>query len=433
MRRIVRTWWPLATSWLLMAAEVPALSAVVARLPDPAVNLAAYGGIVYSLALIIESPILMLLSASTALSKDWTSYRKVWRFMMAAGGIMTAVHVLMAFTPLYYVVVRDLIGAPEPIVEPARIGLMIMTPWTWSIGYRRYHQGVLIRFGHSKAVGAGTAVRLTADALVLGIGYWIGTVPGIVVAATAVAAGVMSEAAYAGWVVRPVLRDLVKPAPAVTPPLTWRAFSLFYVPLALTSLISLLVQPIGSAGLSRMPQPIESLAVWQIVTALLFLIRSLGFALNEVVVALLDEHGMAAGLRHFTTLLAALTTALLLLIAMTPAAAFWFGRVSALPPDLTELARAGLWFVLPIPALTALQSWYQGAIMHSRRTRGITEAVAIYLVVNVMLLWAGVRWGGATGLYVGLAAFSLSTAAQTAWLWWRGRSAIRTVTARDGV
>jgi len=42
--RILKTWWPLAASWLLMGAELPALIAVVARLPDPAINLAAYGG-----------------------------------------------------------------------------------------------------------------------------------------------------------------------------------------------------------------------------------------------------------------------------------------------------------------------------------------------------------------------------------------------------
>jgi hypothetical protein len=46
-KRILNTWWPLAASWLLMGAELPALSAFVARLPDPAINLAAYGGIVF--------------------------------------------------------------------------------------------------------------------------------------------------------------------------------------------------------------------------------------------------------------------------------------------------------------------------------------------------------------------------------------------------
>jgi hypothetical protein len=82
LRRIYSTWWPLAASWLLMSVELPAMSAFVARMPNAAINLAAYGGIVFPIALIIESPILMLLSASTALSKDWASYIKIRRFMM---------------------------------------------------------------------------------------------------------------------------------------------------------------------------------------------------------------------------------------------------------------------------------------------------------------------------------------------------------------
>ena len=431
MQRIIRTWWPLAASWMLMAAELPALSAVVARLPNPSINLAAYGGVVFPLALIIESPILMLLSASTALSRDWASYRKIWRFMMVTSAVMTGLHLLLVFTPLYYVVVRGILGVPEVIVEPARIGLMIMTPWTWAIAYRRYHQGVLIRFGHSKAVGAGTVMRLSANGLVLLIGYSLGTVSGIVVATSAVIAGVISEAVYIGLAVRPVLRDDVKPAPPVVPPLVWRAFFAFYIPLALTSFISLVAQPIGSAGLSRMPDPIASLAVWPVVTGLLFLIRSLGFAFNEVVVALLDRRGMMSSLRLFTGILAVSVTAFLLLFVMTPLSEVWFGRISALPPHLAELARTGLWLTLPIPALTALQSWYQGSIVNSRRTRGITEAVVIFLVVNIALLWAGVAWGQAIGLYVGLAAFTISTAAQTTWLWWRSRPALRAVAARD--
>ena len=292
MQRIIRTWWPLAASWMLMAAELPALSAVMARLPNPAINLAAYGGVVFPLALIIESPILMLLSASTALSKDWASYRKIWRFMMATSAVMTGLHLLLVFTPLYYVVVRGILGVPEVIVEPARIGLMIMTPWTWAIAYRRYHQGVLIRFGHFKAVGAGTVMRLSANGLVLLIGYSLGTLSGIVVATSAVIAGVISEAIFIGLAVRPVLRDDVKPAPPVVPPLIWRAFCVLH-PIGVD-----IVHQLGCAtdrqapGLSRMPDPIASLAVWPVVTGLLFLIRSLGFALNEVVV------GAAGSARH---------------------------------------------------------------------------------------------------------------------------------------
>ena len=38
------TWYPLALSWLMMGIELPLLSAVVARLANPEVNLGAYGG-----------------------------------------------------------------------------------------------------------------------------------------------------------------------------------------------------------------------------------------------------------------------------------------------------------------------------------------------------------------------------------------------------
>jgi hypothetical protein len=430
MRRIVQIWWPLAASWLLMAVELPALSAIVARLANPEINLAAYGGVVFPVSLVIESPIIMLLSASTALSKDWDSYLKLSRFMMRAGALLTLLHVLVAFTPLYYVVVVGLIGAPMEIIEPARTGLMIMTPWTWAIAYRRFNQGVLIRFGHSRAVGFGTLIRLSADGLVLAIGYLIGVLPGIVVAASAVATGVVSEAIYVGLRVRPVLRDQLRQAAPVEQPLTFRTFLDFYTPLAMTSLLNLLVQPVGSAALSRMPDALASLAVWPVVSGLIFMLRSLGFAYNEVVVAMLDEPRAMYSLSRFAALLAALTTVLLLIIAVTPLAEFWFQQLSALAPPLATLARWGLRIALPIPGLTVLQSWYQGTLVHSRRTRGITEAMAIFLLTSSAILWAGVAWGQVPGLYVGLVAFATSTLMQTAWLWQRSRPAVWAVQAQ---
>lgn len=432
LSRIARTWWPLAASWLLMGAELPALSAIVARLPDPEVNLAAYGGVVFPLALIIESPVIMLLAASTALSKDWASYRKIWHYMMAAGAALTALHVLVAFTPLYYVVARGILGVPEAIVEPARVGLMIMTPWTWAIAYRRFNQGVLIRFGHSRSVGIGTAIRLTADLAVLLTGLVVGTIPGIVVATVAVAAGVVTEAVFAGVRVRPVLRDELKVQPPVEPPLTYQAFFAFYIPLVFTSLLTLLAQPIGSASVSRMPQPLASLAAWPVVGGLVFMARGLGIAFNEVVVALLDEPGARFALRRFTLILALGTTAVLALVAATPLSVLWFQRVSALSPELAAMARLGLWVALPMPALSTLQSWYQGAILHSRRTRGITESVVVFLLTIATVLSAGVAWGQVTGLYVGLAGMVIATLAQTAWLRWRARPTLARAPAAVG-
>ena len=120
---VFRNWAPLAASWLVMGLEMPAVSAVMARLADPEINLAAYGGVTMPLALLIEAPIMMLLSASTALGRDLASYRFMYRFMMIIGAALTAVHAAFAFTPLFDLVVVPLLGPPEAIVEPARLGL----------------------------------------------------------------------------------------------------------------------------------------------------------------------------------------------------------------------------------------------------------------------------------------------------------------------
>ena len=205
--------------------------------------------------------------------------------------------------------------------------------------------------------------------------------------------------------------------------LTFHGFLRFYVPLAMTSLLYLLVQPIGSAALSRMPNALESLAVWPVVYGLILVLRSVGIAYTEVVVALLDEPRAMVQLRRFAVLLTALTTGVMLIMVATPLAMFWFQRVSALAPRLATLAQWGLWIALPLPGLTVLQSWYQGIIVHSSRTRGITEAMVIFLLVSCAILWGGVVWAKVPGLYVGLVAFTTAVLLQTAWLWQRSRSA----------
>ncbi len=425
IRRIIKIWWPLAASWLLMAIELPAISAIMARLANPEINLAAYGGIVLPLALLIESPILMLLAASTTLSKDWSSYQKIRKYMLGAGLALKLLHIAIAFTPLYYVVVQGILGAPAEIVEPGRLGLMIMLPWSWSIAYRRFNQGVLIRFGRSRVIGIGTVVRLSTEIVVLTVGFLNGTLPGIAVGAAAVAAGVLSEACFIGWRVQPVLREKLRHAPAVEHALTARSFMAFYIPLVMTSLLSLLIEPLGSAALSRMPNALESLAVWPVIHGLLFMLQSPGIALNEVVVTFLDRPGAARPLRAFATILIVTTTMLLAAIALTPLSQLWFSRVTALPSNLVEIARTGLWLVLPMPAMAALQSWFQGTLLHSRHTRGITESVVIYLVTVGGLLVAGVALGQFTGLFVALFAFCAGTVLQTGWLWLRSLPSVR--------
>ena len=424
LTRIFSAWWPLAASWLFMGLELPFVSAVMARLANPEIHLAAYGGVVFPVALIIEAPIIMLLAASTALSKDERSYWKIHRFTMWAGGLLTLLHALLAFTPLFDLVIVQLLNPPPAIIEPSRIGFMIMLPWTWTIAYRRFNQGVLIRFGHSKAVTIGTATRFGAVVATVLLTTAIGGLPGIVVATCAIAAGVSAEAAYTALRVRPVVRGPLHRAPEVDPPLAWDAFYGFYIPLALTSLLLLLVQPIGSAAIARMPNALASLAAWPVLAGLLFMFRSLGYAYNEVVVAWLDDPTSLPFLRRFTIVLTAGTLTAMVLVAASPLADVWFVTVSGLSPELAALARQALWIGVLWAPLDVVRNYYQGTLVYGRRTRGITESVAVFLVVSGILLAAGVMAKVLPGLVVALFAFVSGTIAQIAWLWWRSRPVI---------
>lgn len=430
-RTVFGTWWPLAVSWLLMAFELPMISAVIARLPDARVNLAAYGGVVFPTALMIEAPVVMLLSASTALSRDEASYRLGRRFMLALGLSFFALHALVAFTPLFDLLVGRVLGVPVEVREPARLGLRLMTPWTLSIAYRRFQQGALIRFGRPQAMSIGTAVRLGANAAVLAVGYAYGRWSGIAVGTAAIATGVVAEAVYAGIAVRPIRFGALRAAPPVSPPLTTAAFSRFYLPLMVTPMLAFLGAPLTSAALSRMPEPLGSLAAWPVALGLLFTMRSLGFAYNEVVVALLDRPHALTELRRFARRLAIGTTVTLALIAATPLGTLWLSGLSALPADLTALALVVLWLGVPTPWMNAYQSLYQGAIVHSRATRAITESMVVFLAVTALTLALGVTVGRLPGVW--FAAFALVTGnlALVAWLWWRARGTLRALAGAD--
>lgn len=425
------TWLPLAGSWILMGLELPVVTAILARLADPKIHLAAYGSVVFAVALVVEAPIIMMLAASTALSKDWASYVLLRRFMMMAGAVLTLLHALIAFTPLYFFVVRDLIGAPADVLGPARFGLMITLPWTWAIAVRRFHQGVLIRFGHSRVIVRGTVARLLASWTVLAVGLALGSMPGTAVGAAAIACGVLAEATFIGYRVQPILRGRLQAEPPVDPPLTYGALLRFYVPLALTPMLGLLTLPIVSAALSRMPQPLTSLAVWPVMQGFTFLFRSVCLAFNEVVVSLVDRPGGYVSLRRFAWRLGLSATGILVLVAATPLADVWFRHVSGLPPELAKLAAGALWISVLTPGLAAALNWLQGIVVQSRQTRAITEAMALFLTTMAVLLTIGATWDRVSGLYVGLVAVVTGLSLQVSWLWIRSRKARRAWSAHS--
>ena len=116
-----------------------------------------------------------------------------------------------------------------------------------------------------------------------------------------------------------------------------RTFVRFYTPLALTPVLNFISMPLAAAAMSRMPNALESLAAWPVLSGSTFTLRAMGFAYNEVMVALLDRWRPIPPLKKFAWGLAGLTSALLLTGAATRLGLWWFARGSALPEVLAMM------------------------------------------------------------------------------------------------
>ena len=393
-RSILLFWLPLAATWLMMAVEGPFLAAIIARLADAKFNLAAYG-VSFAFAILVEAPVIMLMSASTALVDGPVTYRRLRNFANALNVGSTGLLLLVLIPSVYDALMTGLLALPPEVSRLTYGALWILLPWPAAIGYRRFLHGLLIRSGRTRLVALGTVLRLLGmAAMALGL-FLRGGIPGAWVGAAALSAGVVTEAVAARIFARKTLRELTSSPEtdalrAEAP--GYRAIASFYYPLALTSLIGLTVQPMLTFFMGRAPSPVESLAVFPVVHSLSFLFRALGLSFQEAAIALLGkrvEH--FPELARFATGLGLAASAGLALVAFTPAADFWFITVSGLTPELASFALAPARILAVFPALTVLLSFQRAVLVQGRRTRPITIATALE-VAGVAVAFTALGW-----------------------------------------
>jgi hypothetical protein len=386
--RVARFWLPLEATWLMMAAEGPFVAAVIARLAAPKENLAAFA-VATALAWMVESPIIMMLSASNALARDGVAYIKLRRFSSALNGAVTAVMAVLVLPPVFDLVARGVMGLAPDVARLAERSMIFLILWPGAIGFRRFYQGILISHGRPQAVTWGTAIRLStmaATGLLLALTFRL---PGASVGAGALGAGVIAEGAASWFMARPTLRRLRgqdRAECAFGLSLTAGRVVRFYAPLALTSFLSFFINPLTTFFLARGRMPLESLAVLPVIVGLGFVFRTAGIAMQEVVIALAgDSLENRRVLRRFTLRVGAAATAGLAAVVLTPLAAVWYGRVSALSPELTAFSIAPGMLLVLLPVLEAVLSYQRGVLVKDHRTTPISVAVAVQLGVTTLV------------------------------------------------
>lgn len=419
-RSILLFWLPLAATWVMMASEGPFLAAVIARLPDPTFNLAAHG-VAFAIAIMIEAPVIMLMSAATSVVKNRTSFLKLRNFSRALCLGSTAVLVVALLPPVYDRLVVQAMGVPTEVAELTHGALWFFLPWPSAIGYRRFLQGVLIRSGKTRLVAYGTGIRLAAMALAGLAGLLLLDIPGAWVGGLALATGVTVEAIAARFMaastVDAILRGELDTAPDAG--VTYMDIARFYWPLALTSMIGLTVQPLLTFFMGRSVAPVESLAVFPVVIALSFFFRSMGLAYQDTAIALMGERFVHyPELKRFAWSLGGATTIGLALVAFTPLSDVYFGTISGLTPELTDFALTPTRIIVLLPALSVWLSLQRAILVESRKTSHVTVASAMEVTTvaaSFTFLGFGLDLVGATAAFGAFLAGRLSSNLYLAW------------------
>lgn len=416
-KKIFALWVPMAATWLMMAIEGPFLAAVIARLPDPKFNLAAYG-VAFAFAILVEAPVIMIMSASTALVEDARSYQRLRNFTFTLNGIITGLMLLTVIPSVFEFIGSTLLGLPQRVTVLTQRALLILLPWPAAIGYRRFFQGLLIRDGLTRLVALGTVVRVTSMATTALALYFLFSVPGAYVGAAGMSVAVCLEAAASRFMARGTVRKLQDtPVAPEAEVLAYGRILEFYYPLALTSLLALAVHPLVTFFMGRARFPVESLAVLPVVNSLSFVFRSMGLSYQEVALALMGKRFQhVKKLARFALALGLAASLGLAAIGFTPLAHLWFETISGLTPDLTTFAITPTRILALLPVFSVLLSFQRALLMQGRVTRPITLATAIEVTGIVAVLMALIHGSPLVGVTAAAIAYVTGRFAGSAYL-----------------
>ncbi|BBB32990.1 conserved hypothetical protein [Thermotomaculum hydrothermale] len=385
LKYIFKFWFPIALTWLMMSFEGPYTTAVIARLSDAKYNLAAYG-IAFSFALIVEAPIIMLMTASTALVKNRQSYKKLRNFTFLLNFLITLIMGIVLIPKVFNFITITLMGLEKRLAILVYHATALLLPWPAAIGFRRFYQGILIANNKTKRIAYGTVIRILTVIISTLLLANFTNFKGVYVGAISLSFAVIFEA----FVIYAMTYEIIKDRVLKTESdfnLTYGYLATFYIPLALTSFIALGVQPIVTFFVAKSRLALDSLAVLPVVTSFIFIFRSMGLSFQEVGVALMkyDDENFNT-LKTFVFMLSVIVSFTLAAIMLTPARYLWFQKVAGLSPDLIPLAVQTASILVLLPALSILISWQRSVLVNAALTRHITYGTIVEFVSIVVLM-----------------------------------------------
>jgi progressive ankylosis protein len=402
---------PLSLSDVAMTLGDPLQTSALSRLAFPQETLAGVG-VVKGVAVFLESPIIMILHASTALGGQAKSRRALWQFTMIAGLSLSGIFLLLTWEPLYNWLLLDVFGVSSSIAVRGRTAFLLMFLWPFVIAWRRFFQGLLIRAQKSIAVGWASVARLTWVIVSLAVGVSL-RLDGALLAGITMMGAILIEAVLVTWFCMRLgaISILNQQGYSETKklPQTFAGVSFYYLPLASTMLLVWGARAILLSLIARAFDGSLALAVWPAAWGLVLAIANGTRMIQQVVISAYEETSKRT-LAAFVIIVGLSFTFIPFWLGYTEQGLFLLRQFLGNNPSLVSASRPVIQILSCLPLLLALQNTFQGLLIHKGKNWFINIATVVAatftLVVCGSLIFT--KHSGATSAAYGMLAGVIS-------------------------
>jgi hypothetical protein len=422
---ILRFFAPLAATSVLMMASHSLAAATLAKASDAALALASYS-VASALGQMFEGTVTVGRHATLALVRDRQTWSVMTRLMKLVLAVLLVVMAVVAFTPIGEVIFRSLLGAPADVAaEAVRVFRFFLILPAESALRALYHAIIILR---KKTVytTAAMAGRIVVMAGVTGV--IIAHPPGIGggVGAVVLLSGIGTEAVISYLAGRRLVAALDGGGPAASfapaaPALTLRDAMRFYLPLAVSGLISCTSRLALAAGLSRTLDPKLALAAYQVSWTVSWVFISPLNALHQVTAVFAKEPRAARQVRRFAMAAGVGASASIGLFVLSGAARHVFTRWIGVADGLVPSALWCVGLMALAPLVICFGELFMGALLVAGDSVAIGTGRTLYIAFTTLASLVGAA--AAPGLGAALAPLALLAGyvAEATFLWSRAR------------
>ncbi|MDP6042730.1 MAG: hypothetical protein QGG64_29545 [Candidatus Latescibacteria bacterium] len=274
-RDLFRLFLPLALSGIFFTLARPLINAALARTQNPELALAALG-VAMSITMPLMSPLFSLRQVATALVADQDMLKRIRYLSLILGSGSTALLLILSIPQIYAETVVQWMGIPESIaaIGPPILFVLALCPLL-GVG-RGYYQGILVHYNKAGPIGTGALAYLAGIAIILFIGITWVKIEGALLAATASFVGQGLYLIVVGLPSLPIIRNQIPHRSDTIPDehRTNRYLFLFYLPMAVSTMLMAFIEPALQTSMARTAQPTHSLAAYAVAASLSWIART---------------------------------------------------------------------------------------------------------------------------------------------------------------